>query len=196
MIVYVLALGGALLGTLGAGVVMIETTGNQPPTRIVTTITADPSATPVTGPEASPSIPATKAPPMPVDPIRAAEDLVTSLINIERSKNDCGPVRTDERLRTAARAHSADMAKYDYFSHVGRDGSRFWDRVALAGYPRNDAASENIASGQRTAKTVVQAWMNSPGHERNILNCESVAVGVGLAYRGDTPYWTQDFGRS
>jgi uncharacterized protein YkwD len=38
--------------------------------------------------------------------------------------------------------------------------------------------------------------MNSAGHRANILNCGSVAVGVGLAYTaGGSAYWTQDFGR-
>jgi uncharacterized protein YkwD len=46
------------------------------------------------------------------------------------------------------------------------------------------------------AREVADGWINSPGHKANILNCGSVAVGVGLAYKADgTPYWTQDFGR-
>ena len=58
------------------------------------------------------------------------------------------------------------------------------------------ASAENIAWGYRTAKDVVDGWINSPGHRANIVNCTSIAVGVGLAYKSDgTPYWTQDFGR-
>jgi uncharacterized protein YkwD len=123
------------------------------------------------------------------------ENAVTALINKQRA-GKCDPVRTDERLRTAARRHSADMAKNDYFSHVSKDGSSFVDRIARTGYPRSGAASENIAAGYVSAKAVVDGWMNSEGHRNNIMNCGSKAVGVGLAYRGSTPYWTQDFGRS
>lgn len=124
------------------------------------------------------------------------EDEVTRLINIERTNNNCGTVRTDERLRTSARAHSTDMAQNNYFSHTGKDGSNFVVRAERAGYPKGAAAGENIAYGYSTAAAVVKGWMNSDGHRRNILNCSAKATGVGLAYRGSTPYWTQVFGRS
>ena len=40
----------------------------------------------------------------------------------------------------------------------------------------------------------MSAWMNSDGHRKNILNCDARAIGVGLAYDGGTPVWTQLFG--
>ncbi|HZM83607.1 MAG TPA: CAP domain-containing protein [Candidatus Limnocylindrales bacterium] len=137
----------------------------------------------------------TAAPPATKDKITTMEDEVTSLINKERAKAGCGAVKTDERMRAAGQAHSADMAKNNYFSHTGRDGSSFVDRLARAGYPKEGAAGENIAYGYSTAPAVVNGWMNSEGHRRNILNCSSKSTGVGLAYKGSTPYWTQLFGR-
>jgi uncharacterized protein YkwD len=53
---------------------------------------------------------------------------------------------------------------------------------------------ENIASGQRNPADVMKAWMNSPGHRANILRCGYRNIGVGVAFRGSTPIWTQDFG--
>jgi uncharacterized protein YkwD len=127
----------------------------------------------------------------------AQEDEVTALVNRERAAAGCGPLRTDERLRSAARAHSQDMAANDYFSHTGRNGSSFVDRIAAAGYPRNEAGGENIALGYRTPEDVMDGWMNSAGHRANILNCDFKAIGVGLAQDSSgTPYWTQDFGRA
>ncbi|BCJ72790.1 hypothetical protein CS0771_23340 [Catellatospora sp. IY07-71] len=123
------------------------------------------------------------------------EDQVTALINRERDRAGCSRVRTDERMRTAARRHSADMAEHDYFSHTGRNGSSFVDRLAAAGYPRREAAGENIAYGYPTAQSVVDGWMASTGHRNNILDCDARATGVGLAYQGRTTYWTQEFGR-
>jgi uncharacterized protein YkwD len=129
----------------------------------------------------------------PVDEITALEDEVVALTNAERSAAGCGEVRTDERLRTAARLHSEDMATHDYFSHTGRDGSGPGDRAARAGY--QGWGGENIAYGYRTPRDVVAGWMDSPGHRANILNCDFVAIGVGLAYdRNGRPYWTQMFG--
>lgn len=123
----------------------------------------------------------------------AAEQRVIVIVNQRRSAAGCGPVRLDIQLRAAARGHSADMATNAYFSHTGVDGSSPWDRAKRAGY--DSPSGENIAMGQRTAEDVMRAWMNSDGHRRNIVNCDSKAIGVGLRRnRAGTPYWTQMFG--
>jgi uncharacterized protein YkwD len=127
----------------------------------------------------------------------AQEDQVTVLVNRERATAGCDPVRTDERLRSAARGHSQDMATNDYFSHTAPDGDTFVDRAAAAGYPRDQAGGENIAMGYGTPADVMDGWMDSEGHRANILNCDFKAIGVGLARDSDgTPYWTQVFGRT
>ncbi|GAA1411547.1 hypothetical protein GCM10009662_52110 [Catellatospora coxensis] len=129
------------------------------------------------------------------DRITALEGLVASLINRERERAGCGRLHTDQQMADAARRHSTDMARYDYFSHTGRNGSSFVDRLEDAGYPRRHAAGENIAYGYSTAQAVVDAWMASTGHRNNILNCDARATGVGLAYQDRRAYWTQEFGR-
>lgn len=129
------------------------------------------------------------------DRITVMEGQVATLINWERERAGCRRMRTDERMSVAARRHSADMARLDYFSHTGRNGSSFVDRLEDAGYPRRHAAGENIAYGYTTAESVVDAWMASTGHRNNILNCDARATGVGLSYQGRTAYWTQEFGR-
>ena len=56
-------------------------------------------------------------------------------------------------------------------------------------------AGENIAWGYRSASEVVDAWMDSPGHRANILNCGAKSIGAGVAWAKDgTPYYTQVFG--
>src|SRR5690606_19302426 len=101
--------------------------------------------------------------------ITTLEDEVTALTNAERRAAGCGEVTTDERLRAAARGHSQDMAANDYFSHTSLDGSTFVDRAQAEGYP--SPAAENIAYGYATPADVMEGWMNSDGHRRNILNC-------------------------
>jgi uncharacterized protein YkwD len=124
----------------------------------------------------------------------ALEAEVIDLVNAERRRARCPEVHLNERLRTAARGHSADMARHNMLSHEGSDGSSPWDRAERAGY--DAALSENVAMGYPTAETVMEAWMKSQGHRDNILNCEAKAVGVGLARTADgTAYWTQMFGR-
>ena len=82
-------------------------------------------------------------------------------------------------------------AAHGYFAHDGQDGRTFSDRIAAEGYP--SPGGENIAQGQLDAQDVVTAWLNSPGHRRNIEDCSFTTIGVGLA--GADRYWTQDFGR-
>jgi uncharacterized protein YkwD len=121
---------------------------------------------------------------------------VVKLTNDQRVARGCPALRTDSRLTQAARAHSADMVTESFFSHTGSNGSSFVARETAAGYPQRGASAENIAWGYRTPKEVVTGWMNSPGHRANILNCGSIAVGVGVTYnKSGAPYWTQDFGR-
>ena len=165
-----------------------------------------PGPSPSPSPEPSPEPPPPPPPPPPpredppeeaVDEVTALEDQVTVLVNRERDAAGCGAVTTDERLRTAARGHSRDMATNDYFDHTAPDGSTFVDRAEGAGYPRDAAAGENIAYGYRTPADVMSGWMNSDGHRRNLLTCSHQAIGVGLAYDGaGRAYWTQVFGRS
>lgn len=132
----------------------------------------------------------------PVVDAAAYEAEVVKLTNAERTAKGCPALRVDERLVAAARAHSTDMVRANFFSHTGSNGSNFVAREVAAGYPRKGASAENIAWGYRTPQAVVTAWMNSPGHRKNILNCSSVAVGVGLAFKSSgSAYWTQDFGR-
>jgi uncharacterized protein YkwD len=117
------------------------------------------------------------------------------LVNKERAKAGCKPVREDKRLDEAAEMHSADMAKRGYFSHETPEGVTPWDRAENAGYMTPSA--ENIAAGNGGAKATMDQLMNSPGHRDNILNCQHKALGLGRATGGPYRYyWTQLFGSS
>ncbi|GAA4234279.1 hypothetical protein GCM10022254_38800 [Actinomadura meridiana] len=122
----------------------------------------------------------------------STEAAVVSLTNSERAKAGCKPLRVDERLATAARRHSADMAAKNYFDHTSRNGDSPWKRMEDAGY--TSPGAENIAKGYATAAAVMKGWMDSPGHRANILNCGLRAIGVGRAAGSGGPLWTQDFG--
>lgn len=115
---------------------------------------------------------------------------VIDLVNQARTRAGCSTLTPDRRLDAAAAGHSRDMAERNYFSHTSPEGETFADRARRAGYPR--PGGENIARGQRSAEQVMTAWMGSPGHRANILNCRFTTIGVGLDTRGW--YWTQVFG--
>jgi uncharacterized protein YkwD len=120
---------------------------------------------------------------------------VIKLTNGRRAKAGCKALKSNSLLKSAAQKHSVDMAKQDYFSHTGKDGRSPFDRMEDAGYSFT-AAAENIAAGQRTPSDVVEGWMNSAGHRKNILNCTYTEIGVGYAKGGSYgTYWTQNFGK-
>ncbi|MET7463613.1 CAP domain-containing protein [Nonomuraea sp. NPDC005501] len=124
----------------------------------------------------------------------ADENEVVRLTNAERAKGGCQPLKHDPQLRKAAFGHSADMAEQDYFSHTSKDGRSFMDRIRGAGFTGGTGWAENIAMGQPTPASVVQAWMNSSGHKANIMNCKYTLIGVGAAKNSKGQiYWTQDF---
>ncbi|OEJ35906.1 SCP-like extracellular [Streptomyces subrutilus] len=132
------------------------------------------------------------APRPPLDGHSAEEAAVVALVNQERAQAGCGPVRANPPLAGLARAFSKDMAARGFFSHTDPDGSSPWDRAAKAGI--SGLGGENIARGQGDAEAVMKAWMNSPGHKANILNCEFRTLGVGAHVAAGGPWWTQDFG--
>ncbi|WP_345141467.1 CAP domain-containing protein, partial [Streptomyces mexicanus] len=122
----------------------------------------------------------------------AAEAQVLVLVNQERAKAGCGPVATSSALTSLAEDFSRAMADQGFFDHTDPSGASPWDRAARAGI--TDLGGENIARGQADPAAVMDAWMHSPGHRANILNCDFTTLGVGVHYGPGGPWWTQDFG--
>ncbi|GAA2279696.1 membrane protein [Streptomyces ruber] len=117
---------------------------------------------------------------------------VLALVNKERAAAGCRPVAANSALSQLASAFSEDMAARGFFDHTDPDGASPWDRAAVLGIA--DLGGENIARGQATPEAVMEAWMNSPGHRANILNCDFTTLGVGVHLGEGGPWWTQDFG--
>lgn len=123
---------------------------------------------------------------------RQAVHQVIQLVNGERAAHGCPPVRWDAALQRAAERHSDDMAARRFFGHTNPDGADPGARITAAGYPWS-AYGENIAVGRPTPAAVMKDWMNSPGHRRNILQCDLTDIGVGIREGTGGPWWTQDF---
>ncbi len=124
---------------------------------------------------------------------------VLALVNNERSARGLAPMQLDTSLNAAAFGHSATQAAAGRIFHVAPDGSDPGVRIARTGY-QFSSWGENVAAGYRNANAVMTAWMNSPGHCRNLLNPAFTELGVGYVRRADDPsrffsYWTQVFAR-
>ncbi|GIM87606.1 CAP domain-containing protein [Salinispora arenicola] len=163
-----------------------HTTTAPSPTQILTTAPS-PTQVPTTAP--SPTQVPTTAPSNGDVSTEVSE--VVRLTNAERAKAGCEALSINEKLMTAAQQHSQDQADHQDMSHTGSNGSNLGDRLKAVGYQFRVAA-ENVAWNQQSPEAVMNAWMNSPDHRANILNCSYTEIGVGVA-RSNGPYWTQVF---
>lgn len=118
---------------------------------------------------------------------------VLDLVNKYRTEAGLKPLVWDDDLAEVARMHSEDMASRNFFDHENPDGESPFDRMRKHGI-NYMAAAENIAAGQTTPESVMNSWMNSPGHYANIMNGNLGKLGVGIARGGSYRiYWTQCF---
>lgn len=126
--------------------------------------------------------------------IDQVEAQVAELINAQRALAGLSQLGFDYRLNIVADQHSSDMAVNGCFQHDSCDGTNTFDRI-LSVYPSGGGLGEIIAAGYTDAASVVDAWMNSPGHRDQILGNGYQAFGVGLVKGGSYgTYWTVDFG--
>lgn len=139
----------------------------------------------------APSIPFVTLPKFVADVLRFTNDF--------RLQNNLKPLVYNDRLSTAAATQSQNMGVQDFFAHEGLDGSTPQTRGIAAGY--QGGVGENIAAGYTSPRSVVDGWINSPGHRANLLNASYQDIGIGFYEQPQdtgnvnyTYYWTQDFG--
>ncbi|WP_377520524.1 CAP domain-containing protein [Priestia megaterium] len=119
------------------------------------------------------------------------EQKVVDLVNQEREKQGLKSLTLNKRLSDVARTKSKDMMDKGYFDHNSPTYGSPFDMMKQFGIEYT-TAGENIAKGQQSPEDVMNAWMNSDGHRKNILNPDFTEIGVGYV-KGDTTYWTQQF---
>jgi uncharacterized protein YkwD len=119
------------------------------------------------------------------------EDDILSLINTFRKKQGLAALQMNDDIADAARRHSKDMATGRVpFGHDGFD-ERTGDLIKKL-KPAN-AAAENVAYGAQSAGQVVDMWLHSKGHRKNIMGNYNL-TGIGIAKgRDGTYYFTQIF---
>ena len=118
------------------------------------------------------------------------EQQVVNLTNEERAKAGLPALEVDTELSKVAQAKSEDMRDNNYFAHNSPTYGSPFDMMNQFGVDYQ-SAGENIAKGQQTPEEVVNAWMNSEGHRKNIMNGSFTHIGVGYVEEGNI--WTQQF---
>lgn len=104
------------------------------------------------------------------------------------------PLKYSSKLTKAAEAQSIYQARNNKMTHDNPEGS-LGERVKRVGY-RFSQIKENVASRQQSAGEVVNSWLDSPSHCKNIMSgdVEDIGVSVKSSSSGRT-YWTMVLGR-
>lgn len=129
-----------------------------------------------------------------------AEAAMFDILNQVRQQNNLGPFQRDSGLDTVARKHSREMSELNYFDHdspvpQNRSLTQRYDNDRI----QYSFAAENIfmmttgSSPEEQAREMVDGYMNSPGHRRNILNPSARRIGIGNYNDASTSYNTQNF---
>jgi uncharacterized protein YkwD len=136
---------------------------------------------------------------------RVAAEVLARVNQVRASGHRCAsdsfdpapPLRASPLLAGAAKAHARDMAQNGFLSHAGSDGSDPAQRAQRAGY-HWQLIGENVAGGPSSAKEVVEGWLASPDHCRNIMEPQYTQMAVAYASNQKSNlviYWSQLFGR-
>ena len=119
------------------------------------------------------------------------QNSVLFYINEYRQHHGLSKLKMDNHIVIQAKKHSQDMANHRMsFGH-----KEFGKRITLlrSQIKNTGGGAENVAYNYKTAKIVVNGWIHSPGHQRNIVgNYNLTGVGVARDKQGKL-YYTQIF---
>jgi uncharacterized protein YkwD len=109
--------------------------------------------------------------------LTSSEASLLQTMNGVRTSRGLAPLRLDVHLLRAARGHSADMMRRQYFAH-GSVAAR-----ALAERARGPVYGEDLAWGTGvTAQGVVNQWLASPRHRAVLLRPGFRRIGIGITF--------------
>ncbi len=125
-------------------------------------------------------------------------DGVVTWTNRQRATEGLSELHVNAKLNQAAETKLRDMFAKQYFEHISPDGVAPSDLAKQAGYAYV-VVGENLALGNfADDETLVQAWMDSPGHRANIMHNRFQEIGVAVGrseFEGRTVWLAvQEFG--
>lgn len=121
------------------------------------------------------------------------QKIILKEVNIEREKNHLKPLKIDNCLNKIAVIKAKDMAREKKMSHTSKKFGATFNLIKKENIHFTKAA-ENIASGHKTPEFVVERWLKSKGHHKNILGKDYRFIGIGKASDNEGKlYWVQIF---
>ena len=121
----------------------------------------------------------------------AAESALLDLANQSRRQAGLPPLRMDDDLRDAARAHARMMVARQQLSHRFEGEAGLMQRLRDTGLPL-DAVGENVAYHSSVEKAF-SALMNSAPHRENLLDPHFNLAGMAAIWSEGRLYVVQDF---
>lgn len=122
---------------------------------------------------------------------RGYEEKVVAIVNQERSKVGLGPVSIDETMMAGAEIRAQEQQSL--FSHTRPDGRDCFSVFSDLGIPAS-YRGENVAyASPCTPEFIMNGWMGSDGHRKNILDPRFTRIGVGYFESAGLGYWAQIF---
>jgi uncharacterized protein YkwD len=103
---------------------------------------------------------------------------IVNLVNQERVDAGLKPLAKDNYLVATATLKAQDMLDNDYYDHTF-NGKELY-REILRIRPDCKTAGENLARTNQTLETVVDEWMKSETHKKNLLGDYDI-TGVSIA---------------
>ena len=116
-------------------------------------------------------------------PFAALEQDLHRAVNGVRAQQHMIALERRADLDAVARAHSLDMVRRHYFAHHSPEGADALARLEGAGVDGFTLAAENLGITDRPDPTreIVQAWLASEVHRRNLFVPPFNATGIGIA---------------
>ena len=148
------------------------------------------------------------AAPTATERLPAIEQALLVKLNAIRVARGLRPLVSSSGLQDAAAFHSRTMLQIGFFKHESNDGTPFFVRVkrfyGATGYGQWSVGENLLYSGaELDAQALIDVWLESPAHRRNMLSSAWREVGIGAVYSdaaggtyGGAPTWmiTMDFG--
>ena len=121
--------------------------------------------------------------------LEAVRQNLLSRVNEARRAAGAPELVLNDALCGAAQLRAEELV--EHYSHTRPDGRSCFTVLAEVGLESYRAVGENIAMGQLTSDEVMDGWMGSEGHRKNIENAQFTSLGVGYVAESNT--WVQLF---
>ena len=119
-------------------------------------------------------------PALAANPLMGQEAAIIARTNQIRAEAGLPALVVNQSLAISAVNKANDMATKGYFAHANPDGQRMGYWIGATGYVYS-LAGENLAKGYSSLDRLMNAWVTSPSHYKNLVEPKFTQIGIGMA---------------